>query len=164
LTPQFHIEGSLAEQIHLTGNLLFTQLVVEDPNMFSSPLSPGEGRAELEIAWTKQRLGISRFDLRSNELKLTLRGEVRSKDSQDPHVQLNLSAPFLPFTVYRKYLPLKMIGSPRWETWIGALQEGEFQLKKATINGNLSEIRRLPESIAKGRIALDGQWAKARGT
>src|SRR4029434_1585193 len=59
LTPQFHIEGSLAEQIHLTGNLLFTQLVVEYPNMFSSPLSPGEGRADFDIDWTKQRLGIS---------------------------------------------------------------------------------------------------------
>jgi hypothetical protein len=164
LTPQFHIEGNPAEQIHLTGNLLFTQLVVEDPNMFSSPLSPGEGRADFDIDWTKQRLGISRFDLRSNELKLTLRGEVRSKDSQDPHVQLNLSAPFLPFTVYRKYLPLKMIGSPQqWETWIGALQEGEFQLKKAVINGNLSEIRRLPESIAKGRISLDGELRNAAG-
>ena len=163
LTPQFHIEGNLAEQIHLTGNLLFTQLVVEDPNMFSSPLSPGEGRADFDIDWTKQRLGISRFDLRSNELKLTLRGEVRSKDSQDPHVQLNLSAPFLPFTVYRKYLPLKMIASPQWETWIGALQEGEFQLKKAAINGNLSEIRRLPESIAKGRISLDGELRNAAG-
>src|SRR4029450_7269373 len=113
---------------------------------------------------TKQRLGISRFDLRSNELTLTLRGEVRSKDSQDPAFQLNLSAPFLPFTAYRKYLPLKMVGSPQWETWIGALQEGEFQLKKAAINGNLSEIRRLPESIAKGRISLDGELRNAEGT
>src|SRR4029450_11528675 len=112
---------------------------------------------------TKQRLGISRFDLRSNELTLTLRGEVRSKDSQDPHVQLNLSAPFLPFTAYRKYLPLKMIGSPQWETWIGALQEGEFQLKKATINGNLREIRRLPESMAQGPISFDGELRNAAG-
>ncbi|HSE87523.1 MAG TPA: AsmA-like C-terminal domain-containing protein [Candidatus Binatia bacterium] len=164
LTPQFHIEGNPAEQLRLTGDLLFTQLVVEDPNMFSSPLSPGDGKADFDIDWTKQRLGISRFDLRSNELKLTLRGEVRSKDSPDPHVQLNLSAPFLPFAVYRKYLPLKMIGPPQqWETWIGALQEGEFQLKKAAINGNISEIRRLPESIAKGRISLDGELRNGAG-
>jgi hypothetical protein len=163
LSPQFHIQGNPAEQIHLTGALLFTQLVVEDPNRFSSPLSAGEGRADFDIDWTKQRLGISRFDLRSNELKLTLRGEVRSKDSQDPHVQLNLSAPFLPVAVYRKYLPLNMSDSPQWETWVGALQEGEFQLKKASINGNLGEIRRLPESLAKGRISLDGELRNGAG-
>jgi len=63
LTPQFHIEGNPAEQIHLTGDLLFTQLVVEDLNMFSSPLSLGEGRADFDIDWTKQRLGISRSDI-----------------------------------------------------------------------------------------------------
>jgi uncharacterized protein involved in outer membrane biogenesis len=163
LTPQFHIQGNPAEQIQLTGTFLFTQLFVEDPNMFFSPLSAGEGRADFDIDWTKQRLGISRFDLRSQELKLSLRGEVRSKDSQDPHVQLNLSAPFLPFMVYRKYLPLNMSGSPQWETWIGALREGEFQLKRASINGKLSEIRRLPESLAKGLISLDGELRNGAG-
>jgi len=161
---RFHVQGSPADQIRLRGALSFKQLAIDAPDLFGAPLSPGDGQAEFDVDWKPQRLGIALFDFRSRELKLTVKGEARLTAAHDTHVQLNVSAPFLPFTVYRKYLPLKMIGSPQqWETWIGALQEGEFQLKKAAINGNLSEIRRLPESIAKGRISLDGELRNAAG-
>ena len=40
---------------------------------------------------------------------------MRPKAAHDPHIQFNLTAPLLPFAVFRKYFPLKMMASPAIE-------------------------------------------------
>ena len=75
-----------------------------------------------------------------------MKGEARLTAANDTHVQLNLTAPWLPLVALRKYLPLKMMGSPAVESFVGSLQEGELQLKKLGINGTLDELRNVAQS------------------
>jgi uncharacterized protein YhdP len=155
--PRLHIEGSPANQIRLRGTLVFKQLAIDAPELFAAPLSPGDGQVEFDADWKPQHLGIALFDFRSKELKLTVKGETRLTAANDPHIQLNLTAPLLPVAVLRKYFPLKMIGSPPLESFVGNLQEGELQLKKLGINGSLSELRNVARSAAKGLVWFDGE-------
>ena len=155
--PRFHIEGSPTDQIRLRGVLVFKQLAIDAPDLFAAPLSPGDGQADFDVDWKPQRLGIALFDFRSKELKLTVKGETRLTAADDPHVQLNLTAPWLPLVVLRKYFPLKMMGSPPLESVVGSLQEGELQLKKLGINGTLGDLRNVAQSAAKGLVWFDGE-------
>ena len=155
--PRFHIEGNPTNQVRLQGALSFKNVVINAPDLFGGPLSPGEGQAEFDVDWKPQRLGISFFDFRSKDLKFTVRGETRVTPAHDIHVQLNLSAPWLPLVVLRKYLPLKMVGSPQLEGFVDSLQEGQLQLKQVGLNGTLAEIRNVAESAAKGRVWFDAE-------
>ena len=155
--PRFHIEGNPTNQVRLQGALSFKNVVINAPDLFGGPLSPGEGQAEFDVDWKPQRLGISLFDFRSKDLKFTVRGETRVTPAHDMHVQLNLSAPWLPLVVLRKYLPLKMMGSPQLEGFVDSLQEGQLQLKQVGLNGTLAEIRNVAESATKGRVWFDAE-------
>src|SRR5262245_5193950 len=156
-SPRLHIEGSPADQIRLRGALTFKQLAIDVPDLFTEPLSPGDGQAEFSFDWKPQRLGITLFDFRSKELRLTVKGETRLMVTNDPHVQLNVTAPALPLVALRKYLPLKMMDSPPLESLVGSIQEGELQLKRLGINGSLSELRSTAQSAAKGLVWFDGE-------
>jgi len=153
--PRFHIEGSPTDEIRLRGALAFKQLAIDAPDLFTAPLSPGDGQAEFDVDWKPQRLRIALFDFRSKELKLIVKGETRL--TNDPHVQLNVTAPVLPLVVLRKYFPLKMMDLLPLGTFVGSLQEGELQLKKLGINGSLSELRNVAQSAAKGLVSFDGE-------
>ena len=155
--PRFHIQGSLADQIRLRGVLSFKQLAIDAPDLFGAPLSPGYGQAEFDVDWKPKRLGIALFDFRSKELQLMVKGETRLTAANDTHVQLNVSAPWLPLVVLRKYFPVKMMGSPPLESLVGSLQEGELQLKKLGINGTLGELRNVAQSAAKGLVWVDAE-------
>jgi uncharacterized protein involved in outer membrane biogenesis len=155
--PRLHVEGSPTDQIRLRGTLVFKQFAIDAPDLFTAPLSPGDGQAEFDVDWKPQRLSIALFDFRSKELRLTVKGETRLTAANDPHVQLNVTAPLLPLVVLRKYFPLKMIGSPPLESLVDNLQEGELQLKRLGINGSLSELRNVAQSAAKGLVWFDGE-------
>jgi uncharacterized protein YhdP len=135
----------------------FKQLAIEAPQLFDLPLLPGDGQTEFDVDWGRQRLGIALFDFRSKELNLTMRGETRFTASHDTHIQLKLSAPSLPLTVLRKYLPLKKIDSPQLESFLSSLQTGELQLKNAGISGTLGELQNVAQSATNGLIWLDGE-------
>jgi uncharacterized protein involved in outer membrane biogenesis len=155
--PRLHVEGSPAAQIRLRGAVSFKQLALEAPDLFAAPLLPGDGQAKLDIDWKPQRLGVALFDFRSKELKFTMHGETRPAAAQDAHVQLNLSTPFLPLVALSKYLPLKKMGSPPLETFLGSLQGGELQVKRLAINGPLGALQNVTESAARGLIGFDGE-------
>ncbi|MCM3900612.1 MAG: AsmA family protein, partial [Pyrinomonadaceae bacterium] len=159
--PRFHIEGSPTDQIRLRGALSFTQFAIDAPDLFNALLSPGDGRAEFDVDWKPQRLGIALFDFRSKELKLTVKGEARLTAANDTHVQLNLSAPWLPLVALSKYLPLKKMGSPPVESFVSGLKEGELQVKKLGINGTLGELRNVAQSASKGLVWFDGELRNA---
>ena len=157
LTPRFHIEGNPATQFRLKGDLSFSQLAIDAPEIFAAPWPPGNGRAEFNLDWKQQRLGIPLFEFHSKELKLAMQGEMREIASHTPHLQLNLTAPLLPLAVVRKYLPLKKIGSPQLESLLARVQEGELQVRRAGIQGTLEEVRNLAQSAAKGLAWFDGE-------
>ncbi len=154
--PRFRLEGNPSDRLQLKGEVIFKGLALEAPDIFTSVLAPGDGRAEFDIDWTPKRLGLARLDVRSKEIKFALDGEIRSLDTKDPLLRLNLTAPTSSLAVIRKYLPAKMINSPQLDSALVALQEGDLQLKKAGINGTVSQIRSL---LATG--GTEGLWFDA---
>jgi uncharacterized protein involved in outer membrane biogenesis len=157
VVPRLHVEGNAKDQLRLRGTLSFKKLAVEVPDLLTVPFAPGDGQADFDVAWQPKRLGISRFDFRANEMELVARGEIGPMAGADTHVQLNLSAPRLGLVMLRKYLPLKLLGSPQLERLVGAVQGGELQLNKIGINGTLGEIGNLTQSAVKGLFWFDGE-------
>jgi hypothetical protein len=160
--PRFHLEGSLVNQIRLRGVLSFKQFGIDAPDLFAAPLSPGDGQAEFDVDWKPQRLAISRFDFRSKELRFTMQGETGLSAGADSRLQLNLTAPWLPLVMLRKYLPVKTLGSPPLERFAADLKAGELQLKRVGISGTLGEMRNAAVSAAKGLFWFEGELRGVR--
>ncbi|HXV80799.1 MAG TPA: AsmA-like C-terminal domain-containing protein [Candidatus Binatia bacterium] len=155
--PRLHLEGSPEAQIRLRGALSFKQLAIDVPDLFATPLLPGDGQADFDVYWKPERLSIALLDFRSNELKFRLQGETRLNGAQDTHARLNLAAPALPLVIVRRYLPLKLVAWPPVETFLASLQGGELQLNKLGINGTLGELRNVAQSVAGGHIGFEGE-------
>ncbi|HEU4344396.1 MAG TPA: AsmA-like C-terminal domain-containing protein [Candidatus Binatia bacterium] len=142
LAPRVQIEGSSAGRFRVKGEVAFMRLAVDAPAVFSAALVPGNGRAEFDLDWAKPRLAIRRIELRSNEIKFLLHGEVRALDADDPHWQLTFSTPSLPISVFGKYLPSRLIDSLQFKNGVAALENGEVELHELAVNGTVSELRR----------------------
>ena len=156
-SPRLSLQGNFAERLRLNGDMSFRRLAVDAPDVFSAPLSPGDGHLQLEIAWSPQRIEFPRLDFRSKEMNLVLRGDLRSTGDNDPYLELTLSSPFLPVAIVRKYLPLKKMGWPQLESFAASLQDGELEIKKAGFKGSLTEIRQLAADGLKDRVWLSAE-------
>jgi uncharacterized protein YhdP len=156
--PRVHVQGSLEDQIRLRGALSFTQLAIDAPDLFDAPPPPTDGQAQFDINWKPHNLGIALFDLRSKELRVGVKGEIRQTAGNSTSVQLNVSAPWLPVIGLRKYLPLKRpVGWPI-ESFVDGLQQGELQVNKLGINGTLDELKNITQSAAQGLVSMDAEF------
>ena len=156
--PRVHVQGSPQDQMRLRGALSFTQVAIDAPDLFKTPPPPADGQAEFDIDWKPRNLGIARFDLRSKELKLGLKGEIRQTAGNATHVHLNVSAPWLPVIGLRKVLPLKRPSESAMESFVAGLQSGELQVKKLGINGTLDELKNINQSASKGLVSMDAEF------
>jgi hypothetical protein len=156
-SPRLTLQGNWAERLRLNGDVSFRRLAVEAPDIFSAPLSPGDGHVQLEVAWSRQRMEFPRLDFRSKEMNLVVRGDLRSAGENDPYLELTLSSPLLPVAVVRKYLPLRKIGWEQLESFAASLQDGELEIKKAEVSGSLSEIRQLTNNGLRDRVRLSAE-------
>lgn len=157
LRSRFHWRGSLAEKVQIRGAVDFRRLKIDAGELFSYPLSPGDGRLDGDVEWTPGEVRLSRLDLRSSEISLNLKGSVRSWEEKDPYLELHLTSPFLPFPKARGFFPSKLLGAPQWAELISAVDEGEIKLNRAGVAGRLSEIRRLSEPGREDHLWLDVQ-------
>jgi uncharacterized protein YhdP len=155
--PRFHVQGSPGDQMRLRGTLSFTQLAIDAPDLFTAPLSQGDGQADFDVDWKPRRFGIAFFDFRSKELKVTMKGEIRQRAANTTDVQLNVSTPWLPLIGLRKVLPLKLTGGSPLESFVDGLQAGELQVKKLGINGTLDELKNITQSASKGLVSFDAE-------
>jgi uncharacterized protein involved in outer membrane biogenesis len=157
LNSRLQVEGLLRERLRLQGEVVFNNLAADAPEVFAVPLTLGDGRIELDVSWRPRRWDLSRLELRSKELKLGLKSVVSWTDNRDPHVQLDLVCPSLAVAAVKKYLPMKWINSPRIESLVSSLQQGELRLGKAGINAKLSEITQMAKTGFDERIWADAE-------
>ena len=146
LGQRVHVEGSLAKQLQLKGDLEFKQLSVDAPELFLAPLAGVDGRVTFAVDWSPKQMRVSRADFRANDIKFSLQGDIGAMDGKDPHFRLNLSGLSAPVSVLRKYLPLKIVDSPQVENTVNSIQAGQVEIKKAGVNATLSQLRRLAQS------------------
>lgn len=161
LDGRWHLEGNPKQRLQVKGELSFKQLALEAPEIFSAPLSPGDGRLELELNWRPQHWEIARLNFRAKELQLTLAGALRAADGADPQLQLTLSAPFVAAAALKKYLPAQWIAAAPGVALAAALQEGELKLNKVEISGALSQLSgpSMQAGLAE-RFLLDAEFKK----
>lgn len=157
LHSRLHWRGSLAQGVQLRGTVDFRRLKIEASDFFSHPLSPGDGRLDLDVEWTPAEIRLSRWDLRASEVSLNLKGSIRSWQEEDPYLEIHLASPYLPFPKAREFFPLKLLGSSRWTELLSALDQGEIRLNRAGVAGRLSEIRRLAEPGNGDHLWADAQ-------
>ena len=146
LGQRVHVEGNLAKQLQLKGDLQFKQLSVDAPELFLAPLAGVDGRVTFAVDWSPQRMQVSRADFRVNDIKFSLQGDVGAMDGKDPHFRLNLSALSAPVSALRKYFPLNVVDWRQIEDTGNSIQAGQVEIKKAGVNATLSQLRRLAQS------------------
>ena len=163
LVTRLHWQGSFAERVHVKGVIDFEQLEIDAPDIFTSIVTPGNGRLGLEMELTPQEILFPHLDLRSNEISLAVQGSIRSLGKRDPYLEVHLTTPFLPLLTARKYIPLRALNSPSWENLVKVVDQGELRLTKAGVAGRLSEIRRLFEPGFESHIWVDAEIRGAGG-
>jgi uncharacterized protein YhdP len=163
ITTRLRVEGNRAERVRVKGEVAFGQLVIDAPEYFAAPLFPGDGVLELDIDWTPRRLEIAQAALRSKEMWLSLRGEVRAGDNRGTHLRLELSAPWLPVAIIRKYLPLRLPGLAHWEAYAAAFQQGEIHIQKAGLDASLSGLNQVMQGNWDERIWIDAELRNLAG-
>lgn len=158
--------GIPGQRIRGKGAVALSGLEIDAPQFFAARVAPADARVELEMEWEPQEVRLARLDWRSEEVSFALRGTLNWRHKNDPDLKLQLTTPFLPFVNARKYLPLRLFGSPMLERWAGAVEQGEISILRAGMDGRLSEIRQLSEPGAIGFEAelreLGGQFADER--
>ncbi len=157
LNTHIRWRGSLAQEGHTNWEIGFKRVELDAPDLFPNRLVPGDGKLELEADWSPKAIRITRFALRSQEISMAVEGSVRSLGEKGSDVALRLSTPFVPVVFARKYTPTPVLSSPTWSSWIGKLNQGEIKLTQVEISGPVSDLRRLFEPGAEGRLSLDAE-------
>jgi uncharacterized protein YhdP len=154
MDSSMQVEGNQNERFHWQGQVAFKEVSVDAPEIFSGPLNPGEGHVVADITWRPKQWDVSRLELISKELKISLRGNAQAAADHDHRVQLSLTSPFLPITVIRKYLPAK------WLDWLPdglAFQEGDLQINKAGMAASFSELKGIAKTGFNDRVWFNGE-------
>ncbi|HXG53212.1 MAG TPA: AsmA-like C-terminal domain-containing protein [candidate division Zixibacteria bacterium] len=162
LSPRLRFEGTPATRLLVKGTVPFRRLSIEAPDWFRGPLAPGSGTAEIDVSWQPWDLHVTDFSLRSNELRLRFRGEVRSLDSENPRLRFAATVARTPFVVLRKYLPAAR-WAPEVERVVAAIEEGEVSIKSATGSGTLSELSGGGKAYPWDRVSLEAEFAGVGG-
>ena len=164
LAPRIHVEGAADKPWQLSGDVDFKGLAVDAPEVFLAPLAVGDGKASFTADWSARNLKISRGEWRAGDLKFSLQGEIDALDGDDPHLRLNLSAPSAPLLAWRKYLPLKLIDSPRLEKALNSIQAGRVEIKKAGIDASITGLRRIAQSGIGKQLWFDAELRDGAGS
>lgn len=157
LTARIRWQGSLAERLRFQGGVDFKRLEVVAPDLFVREVAPGDGALNLEVEWTPQELRLTRLDLNSSEISLSVKGSVRMPGEKDPYLEMRLTTPFFPALALRKYMSLKALQLPAWDTLMRSVNQGELKLTEVKFAGRLSEIRRMSEPGFEKHISLDAE-------
>lgn len=152
---RIHIEGNPTTRLRAQGIVEFRQLVIDAPEVFLSPLSGLDGRATFAIERKAQELQLTQADLRIKDVHLSLQGSVAALDGNDPRLRLTLSAAPAPAAALLKYLPLKLVGSPLLESALNAVQTGQVEVKKATVQATLTQLRE--PATASRQVAVEAE-------
>jgi uncharacterized protein YhdP len=164
LTQRVHLEGNVEKQLRLKGDLEFTRLSMEAPELFLAPLSDANGRTSFELDWTPQRLQVRRAEFRANDIKFSLQGEIGALDGADPHLRLTLSALSTSLSALRRYMPLKLVESPQLSKTFNSNLTGQLEMKQASVDGRLAELRRLTQSGTGKQIQFDAELRDVAGS
>src|SRR4030095_11832877 len=164
LAQRVHVEGNPAEELRLKGDIDFRQLSVDAAELFLAPLTGVDGRVSFAANWSPQRLQVSRADFRTNEMKFILQGDVGALDGKDPHFRFTLTGLSAPFSALRKYLPVKVVDSPRLENTVNSIRTGQLEVKNAGVNATLGQLRRLAQSGVGSEVWFDAEVRDLAGT
>ncbi|HEY6997156.1 MAG TPA: DUF3971 domain-containing protein, partial [Candidatus Binatia bacterium] len=145
-----HIEGDPLQQVRVRGDIEFKQLSIDAPAIFSSTLDRAEGRITFDVEGRPQMWRLQRVDFLTPDLRFSLKGEVNGTATSNPRVRLSLSTLPTAISVLRTYLPLKLLGSAWVERVVSAMESGQFEIKKASLDATLTEIREL----ARGAVPM----------
>ena len=157
IDSSMQIEGNQNERLHWQGQVAFKDVNIDAPEILSAQLNPGNVEIAADFNWQPTQWDLPRFDLISKELRFSLRGNGRAAPNSDSRVQMSLTAPFLPLTAIKNYLPAK---------WLDSLpnglfpQEGELKINKMEVNAKLSELNSLSTARLDDRVSFDGELRK----
>ena len=160
LAERVHVDGNSTQQLRLRGEVEFKQVSIDAPELFLAALDRTDGHASFDFEWRPGVWQLPRLDFRANDLHFSMQGEVDASRGKDGRVRLNLSALSAPVSVLRKYLPLKLIAPPRV---FDALENGQVDIKKASVDATVAELRELAQGkVAKG-ISFDVELRDVAG-
>lgn len=156
LAQRVRIQGSLATSLRLQGAVEFRRLSLDAPELLAAPLTGADGRATFDIDWSRRRLHATRVEFRANDLQFALQGEISGTDGKDPQLRLNVSALSAPAAPLLRYLPVDLVGSPELRKALASIRSGYVEVRRATVDAPLSQLRRLKDTGAR-QIRLEAE-------
>lgn len=164
LAQRLHVEGYPDKQLRMKGDLEFKNIAIDAPELLLAPLTGASGRTTFEADWSREKLAIKRADLRIGDVKFTFAGSLGALEGAEPHLSLQLSELSAPLATLRRYLPVRIIESPQWETSLNSIQTGQVVLKGAGVNATLGELRRLAQTGIGKQLWFDAELRDVSGS
>jgi uncharacterized protein involved in outer membrane biogenesis len=155
LDSRLRFQGYFEQRLHVSGTVGFTRLSVDAPKLFAAPLNAGDGQLKLDIEWQPGQWEISRMEYSSQDLSVGVKGRVQRVAGGDIRLRLDLSAKPLSVAMLKKYFPERWLASSQLDKFVGAIVDGEVQLRQAGINAKLGEIHVMSDSGFDKRIWFD---------
>ena len=149
--------GDPRQRLEIKGDIKFKAMVVDAPEFFAAPLDLGDGQVLFDLDWQPAQTVFSRLQLTSGDLKMSARGAVRLLAKGPVQIQLSAIASTVSVATIRKYLPLRWIASPDIDNLLASFQEGEFDVKRFLLAGNLNELRQASLQNLSDRIGFEAE-------
>lgn len=164
VAQRVHIEGNPATRLRAKGTFEFRQLSIDAPELLLTPLAGLDAQVSFAIERKPQEMQLTKGELRTKDLSVSLQGSIVNMESNDPRLKLALSSTPAPAAALIKVLPLKLFGSAELERAVTAIQAGQLQVNNASIQSTLSGLRN--PSVAVGRMFWDAELREfaARGS
>jgi uncharacterized protein involved in outer membrane biogenesis len=163
LSYRLHLQGTAERGARVSGEVHFTGLEADLPDLFPAAAALGNGRLDVVADWNPQLVRFERLDLHSNRLEFSARGSVAALQSPDPRVSLRVTTPFLPFTVARAFLPTRLLQSPRLEYLAAGFDRGEIRVASAELSGSFSDLRPFAQGGKDDSLAFTAELRNAGG-
>src|SRR5581483_5022079 len=163
LKYRLHLQGTAERGARVSGEVHFTGVEAELPDLFPAAAALGNGRLDVVADWNPQLVRFERLEMHSNRIEFSARGTLAGLQTSDPRVTLRVTTPFLPVTVARALLPTKLLQSPRLEDLAAGFDRGEVRLASAELSGSFSELRPFAQGGKDDSLAFTAELRNAGG-
>ena len=148
-------KGSLDGTFWAKGNLTLKDLdfmIIDDEDKKSFAFD--EVDLGFHTFYSESKLHIPSLEMKTSDFTLNVTSTLDLKDKSNPHLEINVKSPPMPFKTFRKIFPSSLL--PRWlETDLFPIfSGGDVRVDLFSINGTVNQIKNLDKLNNAGALLL----------
>jgi len=150
--------GSLAGNLHSTGNLKFVSEQETAEPALRDPSVPHRGTLDYEIILNKDTIRLTEVKMDSQSFNFTAKGALSKYKSKDPVISFDIQTGAFQINKSESYLPLKILPHEYHELVHQRFKNGSLEIESLKFQGALSQLQNLAlkenRKLVSGKVRL----------